>query len=88
MHRDFVRTGRRGRGGYTRLGERDGDRLAIDLQRYVFRVIALGRRVEADELAIDIAAEEALLVVADEWACDEIRFEWHRRLAFPFLCAR
>ena len=59
-----------------RLGERDGDFVAFDLQRDGLAVVALGRRIETHELAVDVAAEEAFVVVADIGSFFEIR---HKR---------
>ena len=58
-------------------GEGDGDGGAIDLESDGFFVIGLGGGIEADELAIEIAAEEAFFVVAKEEIVDEIVGVWH-----------
>ena len=42
-----------------------------------FFVIGFGGGIEADELAIEIAAEEAFFVVAKEEILDEIVGVWH-----------
>ena len=51
-----------------RLGQRHGDRLAIDLQRDLLVVVGLRGRIQPNELAVDVAAEETFVVVADEEA--------------------
>ncbi len=40
-----------------RLGQRHGDRHTVDLKRYVFFVVGFCRRIEPNELAVDVPAE-------------------------------
>ena len=58
-------------------GVGDGDGGAIDLESDGFFVIGFGGGIEANELAIEIAAEEAFVVVAKEEIVDEIVGVWH-----------
>ena len=49
-----------------RLRHRHGDALPVDLQRDLLLVVGGGRRIQADELPVDVAAEQALVIIANE----------------------
>src|SRR4051812_40702329 len=47
-----------------RLGQRDLHRPAVDLHVDALAVVGFRRRIEANELAVDVAAKEAFVIIA------------------------